>query len=143
MVPSAARCDFGNGSRVIGLLGEQLGGALRRRFGATALLRGGACLLRRILNYPICKAILAHHQKFVLPPTRALWRATREPAMRSSLMVTFDSKTSALVLIDMQLGYSVVIVEDACASISAEMHDLRMIFPRVARVTTAAALGFG
>ena len=43
-----------------------------------------------------------------------------------------------------ELGYGVVIVEDACASTSTEAHDFAMktIFPRIARVTTADALGF-
>jgi len=65
--------------------------------------------------------------------------------MRSSLMGTFDSQTSALVLIDLRLGYCVVVVEDACASVSAEAHvfAVRTFFPRIARVTTTAALGFG
>ena len=43
-----------------------------------------------------------------------------------------------------ELGYDVVVVEDACASHSAEAHDfaVKTIFPRIARVTTADALAF-
>lgn len=43
-----------------------------------------------------------------------------------------------------ELGYDVVLVEDACSSISAEAHDfaVKTIFPRIARVTAADALGF-
>jgi nicotinamidase-related amidase len=41
-------------------------------------------------------------------------------------------------------SYDLVIVEDACTSISAELHDIaiRHIFPRIARVATSADIGF-
>ena len=41
-------------------------------------------------------------------------------------------------------GYAVVLVEDACASVSAELHDtaVRHIFPRIARVRTTADVAF-
>jgi nicotinamidase-related amidase len=41
-------------------------------------------------------------------------------------------------------GYAVVIAEDACATMSAELHEMaiRFIFPRIARVTTAERIGF-
>jgi nicotinamidase-related amidase len=41
--------------------------------------------------------------------------------------------------------YSVVIVEDACATMSAELHELaiKSIFPRIARVTASSDLEFG
>jgi nicotinamidase-related amidase len=41
-------------------------------------------------------------------------------------------------------GYEVVVIEDACASVSAEAHDfaVKTIFPRIARVTAADAIGF-
>jgi nicotinamidase-related amidase len=41
-------------------------------------------------------------------------------------------------------GYDVIIAEDACTSMSAELHDMaiRHIFPRVARVVASATLGF-
>ncbi len=44
-----------------------------------------------------------------------------------------------------ELGYDVVIVEDACASLSAEAHAFAVstIFPRIARVAASTALGFG
>jgi len=39
-------------------------------------------------------------------------------------------------------GYAVVVLEDACATLSAEMHEfaLRRIFPRIARVRTTAQI---
>ncbi len=42
-------------------------------------------------------------------------------------------------------GYHVVVVEDACASMSPELHafPLHHVFPRVARVTTAANIKLG
>ncbi|NIJ33582.1 hydrolase [Sphingomonas oligoaromativorans] len=42
-----------------------------------------------------------------------------------------------------ELGYDLVIVEDACASSSAELHamSIEKILPRIARVTTAGAIG--
>ncbi|MGO9740487.1 MAG: hydrolase [Roseiarcus sp.] len=41
-------------------------------------------------------------------------------------------------------GYAVVIAEDACASVSAELHQMAIqsIFPRIARVSTSADIGF-
>lgn len=41
--------------------------------------------------------------------------------------------------------YAVVIVEDACATMSAELHEMavKAIFPRIARVTASADLEFG
>jgi nicotinamidase-related amidase len=41
-------------------------------------------------------------------------------------------------------GYAVVIPEDACASVSAELHQMAMtsIFPRISRVTKCAEIGF-
>ena len=43
-----------------------------------------------------------------------------------------------------EYGYELVVVEDACASASAELHDMaiRHIFPRIARVVQGADLGF-
>lgn len=43
-----------------------------------------------------------------------------------------------------ELGYAVVLVEDAAAGPSAEMHEMavRNIFPRIARVTRAGEIGF-
>ena len=43
-----------------------------------------------------------------------------------------------------ELGYAVVLAEDACASLSAEMHDwaLRHIFPRIARIRASADITF-
>jgi nicotinamidase-related amidase len=40
-------------------------------------------------------------------------------------------------------GYAVVLIEDACASASAELHDMavRFIFPRIARVVGSAQVG--
>jgi nicotinamidase-related amidase len=40
-------------------------------------------------------------------------------------------------------GYEIVIVEDACASMSAELHDMavRAIFPRISRVVRADGIG--
>ena len=42
-------------------------------------------------------------------------------------------------------GYAVVIVEDACATMSAELHEMavKAIFPRIARVTVSGDLEFG
>jgi nicotinamidase-related amidase len=42
-------------------------------------------------------------------------------------------------------GYAVVIVEDACATMSAELHEvaIKTIFPRIARVTVSGDLEFG
>ena len=42
-------------------------------------------------------------------------------------------------------GYDVVIPEDACATMSPEMHEFAFqhIFPRIARVTTSAEIVFG
>ena len=44
-----------------------------------------------------------------------------------------------------ELGYALVIVEDACAAMAADQHEMafRAIFPRIARVTKAAGLAFG
>jgi nicotinamidase-related amidase len=44
-----------------------------------------------------------------------------------------------------ELGYDVVVAEDLCASVSAELHDLsiRFILPRIARVATSDAIAFG
>jgi nicotinamidase-related amidase len=44
-----------------------------------------------------------------------------------------------------EYGYDVVLVEDACASGLAELHDMaiRHIFPRIARVVKSADIGFG
>ena len=41
-------------------------------------------------------------------------------------------------------GYAVVIPEDACASMSTELHQMAIqsIFPRISRVTTCAEIGF-
>jgi nicotinamidase-related amidase len=41
-------------------------------------------------------------------------------------------------------GYDVIVAEDACASMSAELHDvaIRHIFPRIARVMASADIGF-
>ncbi len=41
-----------------------------------------------------------------------------------------------------ELGYNVVVVEDACTTVSAELHDtaIRVIFPRIARVVASAAV---
>jgi nicotinamidase-related amidase len=41
-------------------------------------------------------------------------------------------------------GYDLVIAEDACASMSAELHDMavRHIFPRISRVVKCADIGF-
>jgi nicotinamidase-related amidase len=41
-------------------------------------------------------------------------------------------------------GYAVVIAEDACASMSAELHDMavKAIFPRISRVTRSADIAF-
>jgi nicotinamidase-related amidase len=41
-------------------------------------------------------------------------------------------------------GYEVVVAEDACASVSADLHDtaVRFIFPRIARVTSGEQVGF-
>jgi nicotinamidase-related amidase len=41
-------------------------------------------------------------------------------------------------------GYDLVIAEDACTSMSAELHEMviRYIFPRIARVVASATLGF-
>jgi len=41
-------------------------------------------------------------------------------------------------------GYAVVIPEDACASVSAELHQMAIqgIFPRIARVTKCEEIGF-
>jgi nicotinamidase-related amidase len=41
-------------------------------------------------------------------------------------------------------GYDLIIAEDACASMSAELHDvaIRHIFPRIARVMMCANIGF-
>ncbi|VFU08318.1 Isochorismatase hydrolase (fragment) [Methylocella tundrae] len=41
-------------------------------------------------------------------------------------------------------GYEVVLVEDACAGISAELHDMaiRHIFPRIARVAQSRDITF-
>jgi len=43
-----------------------------------------------------------------------------------------------------ELNYNVVVVEDACATFSREMHDasFSVIFPRIARCTTTDALTF-
>ena len=43
-----------------------------------------------------------------------------------------------------ELGYAVVLAEDVCASLSAEMHDwtLRHIFPRIARIRAGADIAF-
>jgi len=42
-------------------------------------------------------------------------------------------------------GYAVVIVEDACATMSAELHEMaiKSIFPRIARVAASGDLEFG
>jgi len=42
-------------------------------------------------------------------------------------------------------GYAVVIVEDACATTSAELHEMavKAIFPRIARVIVSDDLEFG
>jgi nicotinamidase-related amidase len=39
-------------------------------------------------------------------------------------------------------GYDVVVAEDACASMSAELHEMaiRHIFPRIARVARSAEI---
>lgn len=44
-----------------------------------------------------------------------------------------------------ELGYDVVIVEDACASSVPDIHEvaIRHILPRIARVSTSAAIAFG
>jgi nicotinamidase-related amidase len=45
-----------------------------------------------------------------------------------------------------ELGYDVVVAEDACATtLTAELHDFAMqtIFPRIARVTKTADIAFG
>jgi nicotinamidase-related amidase len=44
-----------------------------------------------------------------------------------------------------ELGYELVIVQDATTSIGIEAHDnsMRRIFPRIARVTDSSALAFG
>ena len=44
-----------------------------------------------------------------------------------------------------ELGYELVIAEDLCSSSSAEMHafSLQHILPRIARVTSAAAITLG
>jgi len=44
-----------------------------------------------------------------------------------------------------ELGYEVIVVEDACASVSVEMHEasIRDVMPRIARVVVSADLGFG
>ena len=41
-----------------------------------------------------------------------------------------------------ELGYEVVIVEDACTTVAAELHDMaiRLIFPRIARVSRSAEI---
>jgi nicotinamidase-related amidase len=41
-------------------------------------------------------------------------------------------------------GYDLVIAEDACTTMSAELHDLaiRHVFPRIARIVTCANIGF-
>jgi len=41
-------------------------------------------------------------------------------------------------------GYAVVIVEDACATMSPELHEMavKAIFPRIARVTVSGELEF-
>jgi len=43
-----------------------------------------------------------------------------------------------------ELGYDVAVVEDACASPAAELHEMafRAIFPRIARVTRSADITF-
>ena len=43
-----------------------------------------------------------------------------------------------------ELGYETILIEDACASSSAELHDLAInfIFPRIARVGRADDIGF-
>jgi len=43
-----------------------------------------------------------------------------------------------------ELGYAVVLAEDACAGVSAELHEMAVlhIFPRIARVSQSAAIGF-
>lgn len=43
-----------------------------------------------------------------------------------------------------ELGYEVIVVEDACASVSTEMHEMsvRGVLPRIARVTTSDQLRF-
>lgn len=43
-----------------------------------------------------------------------------------------------------ELGYDVVLVEDACGGLSAEMHAMavRGVFPRISRVVAAADIGF-
>ncbi len=43
-----------------------------------------------------------------------------------------------------ELGYDVVVVEDACATVSAELHEMaiRFIFPRIARVVASNAVTF-
>ncbi|MBU2654919.1 hydrolase [Acidomonas methanolica] len=43
-----------------------------------------------------------------------------------------------------ELGYNVVIAEDLCTSLSAELHDvaIRSIFPRIARVLDSDAIAF-
>jgi nicotinamidase-related amidase len=43
-----------------------------------------------------------------------------------------------------ELGYEVVLAEDACAGVSAELHDMavQQVFPRIARVSQSAAIDF-
>jgi nicotinamidase-related amidase len=43
-----------------------------------------------------------------------------------------------------ELGYEIALVEDACASTSAELHDfaMRLILPRIARITHVKDLAF-
>ena len=43
-----------------------------------------------------------------------------------------------------ELGYAVVLAEDACAGLSAELHEMAVqhVFPRIARVSQSAAIGF-
>ena len=43
-----------------------------------------------------------------------------------------------------ELGYHVVVVEDACTTVSAELHDvaIKTVFPRIARVMQASDIGF-
>jgi nicotinamidase-related amidase len=43
-----------------------------------------------------------------------------------------------------ELGYSVVVVEDACATTTAELHGvaIKLIFPRIAKVAVADDIGF-
>ena len=44
-----------------------------------------------------------------------------------------------------ELGYNVVVAEDACTTVSAELHDtaIRVIFPRIARVVASSAITLG